>query len=429
MERIFDPDVKKMIRPMATSLKQLLQSLVKTNSVAMPPGGNETPAQLVLRAFFQAQGIQTDLYSTEFIVKSGHASVRPNRTYRGRKNLGARLNGTGRGKSLILNAHMDTVPAGKRPWTRSAWDGGYRDGAVHGLGSFDMKGGMVANAAVICALHKAGIRPGGDLLFESVVDEEWGGGGGTIAARLRSGNADACLIPEGTQLELYRATRGGFVVDLIVNAGEASAYFSKAEVPSPAIAIGRLLAWVDELSKQRAKIKAGDAYASFPDPVPVQVLAIEANQLGSDVPLSVPSEATVRLYVQFLPEEKVETIIAKMEKLLRTFEKRDPFFAKHPISWSPLIGSALKGNSVKADHPWTRCMAESAGAVMGRPVTITGAPYPCDAGLMQREFGIPTLLFGPCGNGAHNPDEYVDFESVLVTAEVLLAAAMRWTNC
>ena len=73
-------------------------------------------------------------------------------------------------------------------------------------------------------------------------------------------------------------------------------------------------------------------------------------------------------------------------------------------------------------------MAESAAAVLQRKPVITAAPYPCDAGLMHRDFGIPTLLFGPCGAGAHNPDEYVEFDSVLRTAEVLLTAALDWAN-
>ena len=61
---------------------------------------------------------------------------------------------------------------------------------------------------------------------------------------------------------------------------------------------------------------------------------------------------------------------------------------------------------------------------MGRKAVVTAAPYPCDAGLIHRDFAIPTLLFGPRGAGAHNPDEYVEFDSVIETAQVLLAAAL-----
>ena len=424
-------EARRLIRSMRGELRRLLQELVRTESVASPPGGNETPAQLVLREFFRGQGLKPDLYSTEFLEQSAHPALQPNRRYRGRKNLSVRLSGNGRGRSLLLNGHMDTVPAGRTPWSRSPWSGDFREGRVHGLGSFDMKGGLVANAAVVCALHKVGIRTGGDVLFESVVDEEWGGGGGTIAARLHDGGADACVIPEGTQLEIYRATRGGFVVDLIVRAaegGERSAYFSKAEVPSPAIPMGRLLGWVEALGKERASVGATDAYADFPDPVPVQVLAIEANQISPDVPLSVPTQGTVRVYFQFLPEEDVDAVIREVEASLRRWEQTDAFFSKHPVTWKPVIGAPLKGNSVALDHPWTECLRASARGVLGHEPVVTGAPYPCDAGLMQRQFGIPTLLFGPRGDGAHNPEEYVDFESVLTTAEVLLSATLAWTN-
>jgi acetylornithine deacetylase len=421
-------DVRRLIRPLKGALRRLLQQLVRTSSVAIPPRGNETPAQRVLQSFLRDHGVRAQLYATDFIEKSGNPLVRKNRSYRGRMNLAARLTGTGRGKSLLLNGHIDTVPAGKASWSRSPWSGAYNGGRIHGLGSFDMKGGLVANAAVVCALKKAGIRTGGDILFESVVDEEWGGGGGTIAARIREGGADACVIPEGTQLAIYRATRGGFVVDLSVTAGDPAAYFSNAEVISPAIAFGRLLGWVESCAKERAKIRSQGPYATFSDPVPVQVLAIQANELGSETPLSVPSRATMRVYFQFLPEEDVEAVIRGVRDSLKQFAAKDSFFRKYPIEWTPLIGAPLLGHELPADHGWTRCMARSAAAVLKRKPIITAAPFPCDAGLLHRDFGIPTLLFGPCGAGAHNPDEYVEFDSVLQTAEILLATALDWAN-
>lgn len=421
-------DAKQLLGPMRNRLCRLLQELVKTNSIATLRGGDETQAQQVLKEFFREQGIRAELYSTGFIEQSDFRHVRRYKSYRDRKNLSVRIQGSGRGKSLLLNAHMDTVPAGHGRWSRSPWSGELEDGRVHGLGSFDMKGGVVANAAVICALHAAGIRTGGDVLFESVVDEEWGGGGGTIAARLRGDTADACVIPEGTQLEIYRATRGGFVVDLVVEAGDPSGYFSNLEVVSPALPMGRLLGWVDACARRRSKVKPSGAYVEFADPVPVQVLAVEANRLDEDVPLSVPSRATVRMYMQFLPEEDVDAVIAEVKLDLEKFCEADPFFSKFPVQWTPLIGGPLYGQEVEEEHPWLECMQRSAASALERPVVTTAAPYPCDAGLMQREFGIPTLLFGPRGAGAHNPDEYVEFASVMQAAEVLLAAALDWTR-
>lgn len=421
-------DAGRLIRPLRARLRRLLQELVRTDSVAVLSGGSETPAQRVLGTFFAEYGLRAELYDTAFILDSKFPHVRRYKSYGGRKNLSLRLSGSGRGRSLLLNGHIDTVPPGSGGWTGSPWSGRFRQRRIHGLGSFDMKGGLVANAAVLVAIHAAGIRPGGDLLFESVIDEEWGGGGGTIAARLRGDTADACVIPEGTQLEIYRATRGGFVVDLVVDAGDPSGYFSNAEVVSPAVPMGRLLGWVERVARQRKKVKAQGAYRGFADPVPVQVLAAESNRLDLQVPLSVPSRATVRLYLQFLPGEDVDAVIGGLRSELESFAAADPFFRTYPVQWIPLIGGPLYGHELAADHPWLRCMEASAARVLGRSAVTTGAPYPCDAGLIHRDFGIPTLLFGPRGAGAHNPDEYVEFESVLQSAEVLLAAALEWTG-
>jgi acetylornithine deacetylase len=238
-------------------------------------------------------------------------------------------------------------------------------------------------------------------------------------------SADACVISEGTQLEIFRATRGGFVVDLVVEAGDPKSYFSNQEVLSPAVPLGRLLGWVDSWAKRRSKQSKSGAYAKFPDPTPVQVLAVESNRLDPEIPLSVPSRAAVRVYFQFLPQEDVPLIIRQIHRSLKDFQRRDPFFRVHTIRWQPVVDPPLLGHELAVDHPWTQCMIDSAGACLGKKPVVTAAPYPCDAFLIHRT-GIPTLLFGPRGAGAHNPDEYVEVESVLQTAEVLLTAALEW---
>src|ERR1700733_14603381 len=171
-------DAAKLLRPLRRDLVGLLKELIRMNTVAIPPNGNETPAQLLLRNFLRRNGIRPELYDVEFSDLPCSPWEHKDRNYRGRKNLVAHLPGSGSGKSLLLNGHMDTVPAGKGPWSASPWSGKLEKGNIFGLGSFDMKGGLVAQAGVLCAIKAAGIRLGGDLVFESVIDEEWCGGGG-----------------------------------------------------------------------------------------------------------------------------------------------------------------------------------------------------------------------------------------------------------
>jgi acetylornithine deacetylase len=366
------------------------------------------------------------MYDCGFLERARHPYARRDRRYRGRHNLIARLPGRGGGRSLLLSGHIDTVPTRGDPWRDGAFSRVIRRGRLFGRGSWDMKSGLAAQFAVAMALSKAGTRLPGDLLCESVIDEEFGGGGGTLAGRLRGDNADACAIAEGTNHEVVRATRGGHILDIRCRAGDPMGYFSKEEVVSPALPMGRLLGWVDAWRLRRKRVRRGEAYRHFPDPAPVQVLALEANRFDPDLPMSVPLEARARIYFQFLPHEDVPAVVREIEASLRAFSRKDPFFRAHPVRIERYFDPPLLGHELEADHPWTRCLHGAARGVLGRKAALSASQWPCDAFLAHRYFSIPTLLFGPRGAGSHNANEYVEVASILRTAEVYLAAALEW---
>ena len=419
-------DARRLLRPLRAEILALARTLVQTDSVSIPPDGHETAAQEVLARALRRHRVEVELYDVGFLKRSRHPYVRRDRQYGGRKNLVACVPGTGRGHSLLLSGHIDTVPTRPNPWQMSPWSGAVRGGRLYGRGSWDMKGGLAAQCAVAIALRKAGVRPGGDVLVESVVDEEFAGGGGTLAGRLHGTTADACAIAEPTNEAVLRASRGGHFFDIVCRAGDPSSYFSKDEVVSPAVPMGRLLGWIDAWTATRRQLDRGETYRDFPDPAPVQVLALEANRFDADIPWSVPLEARVRVYFQFLPHEDVATRVAEIEASLRDFAAADPFFRKHPLEVRRLVDPPLEGHELPADHPWTRCLHGAAKGVLGPEVPLTAAEWPCDAFLTQKHFGVPTLVFGPRGAGAHNADEYVETASILRTAEVYLAAALEW---
>jgi acetylornithine deacetylase len=396
------------------------------DSVAIPPDGHETAAQKVLRQHLRPYRLDVEMYDCGFLARSRHPYVRRDRNYRGRHNLIARLHGTGGGRSLLLSGHVDTVPIGSAPWTVGPFSGVVRRGRLHGRGSWDMKSGLAAQFVVAMALRRAGTRLRGDLLCESVIDEEFGGVGGTLAGRLRGDLADACGIAEGTNYEVVRATRGGHIFDVSCRAGDPMGYFSRAEVVSPALPMGRLLGWVDGWRRRRKRVRRGPTYAAFPDPAPVQVLALEANRFDPEVPLSVPLEGRLRVYFQFLPEEDVPALVREIEASLRAFCGADPFFRKHPARIRRYMDPPLLGHELPADHPWTQCLYGAARSALGDKAPLAASQWPCDAFMVQRFYGIPTLLFGPRGAGSHNANEYVEVSSVLRTAEVYLAAALEW---
>jgi acetylornithine deacetylase len=419
-------DARRLLRPLRDEVVGLAQALVRVDTVAIPPHGRETPGQKVLRALLKPYSLDVEMYDCGFLERSPHPSVRRDRHYRGRHNLIARLPGSGGGRSLLLSGHMDTVPTRPSPWRDRPWSGTIRGGRLHGRGSWDMKSGLAAQFSVAMALRKAGVRLAGDLLCESVIDEEFAGGGGMLAGRLRGDNADACAIAEGTNHEVVRATRGGHFFDLVCRAGDPLRYFSKEEVVSPALPMGRILGWIDGWVARRRKVDRGATYAHFEDPAPVQVLALEANRCDPDVPWSVPLEARVRVYFQFLPHEDVPKVVREIEVSFSAFCRRDPFFRSHPVEIERLVDPPLLGHELPADHEWTTCLLGAASGVVGGAARLSASEWPCDAFIAQRHFGIPTLLFGPKGAGSHNANEYVEVSSVLRTAEVYLAAALEW---
>ena len=367
-------DARRMLRPLKEDIVRLAQKLVQTNSVAVPPDGSETVAQKILQKFLKAHGLDAELYDLAFLARSNHPYVRRERHYAGRHNLIARLSGRGRGRSLLLSGHMDTVPAGRGAWKESPWSGVIRGGRLYGRGSYDMKGGLAAAFAVMVALKRAGVRLGGDLLCESVIDEEWAGGGGTLAGRLRGDLEDACVIPEPTDLSIFRASRGGYFFDLQVRAGDARSYFSKGEVVSPVLPLGRLLGWIDFWSNKRKQIARGEAYKGFTDPAPVQVLAVEANHFDADIPWSVPLMARVRVYFQFLPHEDVGVVMREVRESLRSFCELDQFFSQYRPEWKAIVDPPLLGHELPIDHEWTQTLLRCATASLGTAPPVTAAP-------------------------------------------------------
>src|SRR5438046_3838957 len=99
-------EAKQLLIPLEHEIVQLLQQLVRTNSVAIPPNGSETEAQKVLLNFLHTNNVEAEMYDIGFLAEAQHPYVRTNRHYSGRHNLIARLSGSGRGKRLMVSGQM-----------------------------------------------------------------------------------------------------------------------------------------------------------------------------------------------------------------------------------------------------------------------------------------------------------------------------------
>lgn len=120
----------------------------------------------------------------------------------------ATLKGSGDGKSMILNGHIDVVPEGDvNQWDHHPYSGEKIGNRIYGRGTTDMKGGNVALMLAMEAIIESRIELKGDIYFQSVIEEE-SGGAGTLATILRGYKADGVIIPEPTNMKFFPKQQG-----------------------------------------------------------------------------------------------------------------------------------------------------------------------------------------------------------------------------
>lgn len=201
MERV----VKEWMRANQQQAIDFLKEIVQEPSVQ----GKEIGAQKKVANKLNQMGLEVDIWEPggeEFIKHPYFCATRTD--FAGSPNVVGVWRGTGGGKSLILNGHIDVVPAGdETQWLHDPFSGKVTDGKMYGRGVTDMKGGNVSLLFAIECLKQLGIKLKGDVIFQSVIEEE-SGGGGTLSAILRGYRADAAIIPEPTDMKIFPKQQG-----------------------------------------------------------------------------------------------------------------------------------------------------------------------------------------------------------------------------
>ena len=401
--------------------------LVRISSENTPPLGAERKCQEEIAQLLRGHKLQPDLYRLSDV--SGlekHPLYLPGRDYSHRPNLGVRRAGTGGGRSLLLSGHIDTVPRGTQDWTAEPLSGRVEGNRIYGRGSNDMKAGVAINLFVLQCVAELDLPLTGDLMFESIVDEEFGGGNGTLAGRLKGYNADAAIISEPSSLRICPAQRGGRTAHITFRAGTGGVLqdgrFPTGIVPQ----LARFLASLPGFASQRnAGVRVHEMYAEHADPVPVSVTKIITSPWGYGEPITVPDKAQVELYWQLMPGETQAEVEREFFDWLNHMVSSAPEIfpavpeVSFPIRWLP-------GSSIAPSEPLVQELAACAQRVLGARPTIAGIEGPCDLHIFQQGFGIPAVLWGPRGANTHAADEYVEIDSMIAAAKTLLLFVAQW---
>ena len=357
-------------------LAELTAQLVAVDSVnptLVPSGGGEAAAARVLAEWLERAGL--DVHVEEAV--------------QGRPNVVAVARGTGGGRTLILNGHLDTVGLLEPDAGLAARVEG---GRLYGRGAYDMKASLAAIASAGAECARRGLR--GDVVVAAVADEEAASIGTEALVEHRS--ADAAIVAEPTDERLCIAHRGWLAFDIETH-GRA-AHGSRPDLGIDAIAkMGPVLIAIEELDRslqgreRHALLGTGSVHASL----------IEGGQEYS----SYPARCLLRGERRTIPGERRAEVEAELQRLLGDSGGSISFpFGRDPMEVSPEeeIVRAVQAHTGSQD--------------------VHGAPFWTDAALFV-EAGIPAVLFGPRGDGAHAAVEWVDLASVERCRDLYVAVA------
>lgn len=407
------------VQSSAAEMVRLLGDLVRIPSV----GGSdaEHEIQSVLAGHLSDEGLEVDhwpLPIDELLAQPDFPGVEVERSRA--DGVVGRLAGSGSARSLLLNGHVDVVPAGDlTTWTHGDPYCGRIDGdTLYGRGACDMKAGLVAAIAATRAIRRAGVPLRGDLLVACVAGEE-DGGLGTYAMLRRGWRAGVCVIPEPTGLDLVPANAGALTFRLRVQ-GLATHASRRTEGVSAIEKFLPLWAALDRLERRRNE--APDPLMKrWKIPYPLSIGRLTAGNWPSTVPDLLVAEG--RLGVAL--DEPVEQARAALEEAVAQTCDADPWLRTHPVAVEWWGGQFASGRLLPGTDLLDLVARAHRGAG-GAPQTTWGGPYGSDLRLLNGLGGVPTVHYGP-GDAklAHAADESVPLREVALVARALALLALE----
>jgi acetylornithine deacetylase len=374
-------------------ITRVLQGLVRINSVN-PVLDPSAPGEREIAHFVGA------------LMNEIGAEVRYHEPRAGRVSVVARLRGSKPGRSLMLNAHADTVDVGGMD---DPFSGEIRDGRLYGRGAFDMKGGLAAMLGAVKALADAGSPHGGEILLAAVADEEYASLG--TEELVRHYRPDAAIVTKPTALDVCLAHKG-FAWFEVTTRGRA-AHGSRYDLGIDAnMRMGRVLADLDALERELR--------SRTPHPL-VGPPSLHAATLAGGSGLSTyAASCRLRIERRTIPGESREMVTDEVRRLLRRQVERDKSFQ---ADFEVLL--VREPFEVSEDAAIVRALTEASTAVLGRRPAYVGQTPWMDAALLAAA-GAETVVMGATGEGAHAKEEWVDLASVHQLAGCLAEAALLY---
>ena len=330
-----------------------------------------------------------------------------------RRNIVAIVPGQGGGKRLILNCHLDVVPAGDgSDWSRDPYSGDIVDSIIHGRGAFDDKAGAVICFAVLEAVRDLSLR--GDLVVHFVLEDETTGNGSLLCLDAGYGG-DAAVIVDGTRGDRgINQHAGNIRFGVSVSGKSASVSVSHMGV-NAAEMLARLIV---EIESRVSGLNAmnSDPWTMYPSPNQISVVGLHCEETT----MTVPSKASAICYATFTPPHDIASFRRLMEQTGQRFASRHSLPEPPRFDWTGFAAEPVRSDSAELEATISNAA--------GRQLPFVPSTGTSD----MRHFvarGIPCVLFGPGdGSNPHRANESFDLSSLTPVIETLQKTVINWCS-
>ena len=414
-----------------------MKSLVRIPSINHSFGGDEKTVQDWL-----AEKLRTFDFDSVDLFAVDREQVRPN--------VVAVMNGTGNGKSLLFNGHMDVVPiAEPEKWHSDPFAPIQIENKIYGRGTSDMKGGVSAAIWATKAIRACGISLAGDVLLQAVTGEESNEAEeiGTVQCLKRGYTADFAVVCEPTDLELHTSSVGLFFFELVVE-GKAVHISARNQVlfPQPAGVPSGPEVGVDAFKKSllfahyfysleeqwnhrwRDSVLGAGGRPGH-DVQGVGLFTINPSFIeGGEYLGSVPSKVKYT-YGVWYPDQLVdkEVLWEEIRRGVEALSSTDDFLRDHPPILTVPVLQEWQGFKVPEDHEGVRAMMQAIADVKEAKPVVSGFRAVCDATYLNKH-QVPAVVFGPgsLSWSVHGDNEFITVESLVTAAKVYASMMMDW---
>ena len=326
-----------------------------------------------------------------------------------------------KGRSLILQGHVDVVPEGPLDmWTHPPFEPVIKGDWLYGRGGTDMKCGTAAALFVFDILRRIGLQPAATVYMQSVVEEE-STGNGALMTHLRGYRADAALIPEPSSEKIIRGNVG--VVWFQFETRGHPVHVQTMGTGANAIdAAYRVIAELRKLEADlNARVSQYPHFAHLAHPINLNIGKIAGGDWASSVPAWCKVDCRLALFPGMDPHE----LAREIENRVAAFARSDSFLANHPPRVT-FNGFMAEGYILEPGSEAETMLAGAHQAVTGEPLQDSILPAYLDGRVYALYDNIPALNYGPLGYDMHGFDERCSLESIRRITKTIALFVTEW---